>query len=135
MGKFYYCIAQAGGTQKSVKCMPCSRTYIGDAYLDTLTGQLAQRRDLAEMFDSGELCTGLADDVEVPMLSKLRRQLVGEGSHRRIVYYMDFGACEGAMVNFLDRYDAHLVIFEKLPDGVFADPFELYHFVELRGEI
>lgn len=132
---FNYRIAQAGGSHKPVKCMPCSRRYIGDAYLDTLTGQLAQRRDLAQMSDSGELCKGLADDVEVPMLSKLRRQLVGEGSHRHLVYSMDFGVCDSAVVNFLDVYDAHLVIFEKLPDGVFADPFELQHFVERKGEI
>lgn len=123
---------QEGGSRTPVKCMPCSRTYIGGAHLDTLTGQLAQRRDIVEMSDSGELCKGLADDVEVPMLSKLRRQLVGKGSHRRLVYSVDFGAHEGAMVNFLDHYDAHLVIFEKLPDGVFADPFELQHFVERK---
>jgi GPI mannosyltransferase 1 subunit X len=132
---FNYGIAQEGGSRTPVKCMPCSRTYIGGAHLDTLTGQLAQRRDIVEMSDSGELCKGLADDVEVPMLSKLRRQLVGKGSHRRLVYSVDFGAHEGAMVNFLDHYDAHLVIFEKLPDGVFADPFELQHFVERKGEI
>ncbi|WVZ91099.1 hypothetical protein U9M48_037313 [Paspalum notatum var. saurae] len=125
--------AEQGGTShRSVNCVPCSRTYIGDADLDTLTGQLARRHGLAEMSDSGELCKGLADDVEVPTLSKLHRQLVGEGSHRRLVYSVEFGACQGAMVNFLDGYDAHLVIIEKLPNGVFADPFELQHFVERK---
>ncbi|KAJ1266173.1 hypothetical protein BS78_08G130900 [Paspalum vaginatum] len=124
---------QVGTSHRSVECVPCSRTYIGDADLDTLTGQLAQRHGLAEMSDSGELCKGLADDVEVPTLSKLQRQLVGEGSHRRLVYSVEFGgACRGAMVNFLDGYDAHLVIIEKLPNGVFADPFELQHFVERK---
>ena len=86
------------------------------------------------MSDSGELCKGLTDAVEVPTLSELHRQLVGEGSHRRLVYSVKFGARQDAMVNFLDGYDAHLVIIEKLPNGVFADPFELQHFVERKGE-
>lgn len=123
---------QAGSSQESINCMPCSRRYIGNAYLDTLTGQLAQRRDLTEMSSSGGLCKGLADDVEVPTFSELRRQLVGEGSHRHLVYSMKFDDGQDAMVNFLDDYDANLVIIEKLPDGVFADPFELQHFVERK---
>jgi len=131
---FNYCTAQAGRSQKSINCVPCSRNYIGDAYLYTFTDQLAPHRGLAEMSDSGELCKGLTDAVEVPTLSELHRQLVGEGSHRRLVYSVKFGACQDAMVNFLDGYDAHLVITEKLPNGVFADPFELQHFVERKGE-
>nr|CAB3462510.1 unnamed protein product [Digitaria exilis] len=123
---------QAGTSQKSINCMPCSRKYVGDEYLDALTGQHAHHRDLSEMSDSTELCKGITDDVEVPALSELRRQLVGEGSHRRLVYSLKFGACQDAMVNFLDGHDAHLVIVEKLPNGVFADPFELQHFVERK---
>ncbi|KAF8733353.1 hypothetical protein HU200_014959 [Digitaria exilis] len=129
---FNYSTAQAGTSQKSINCMPCSRKYVGDEYLDALTGQHAHHRDLSEMSDSTELCKGITDDVEVPALSELRRQLVGEGSHRRLVYSLKFGACQDAMVNFLDGHDAHLVIVEKLPNGVFADPFELQHFVERK---
>ncbi|KAF8692234.1 hypothetical protein HU200_039839 [Digitaria exilis] len=129
---FNHCTAQAGTSQKSINCMPCSRTYVGDAYLNALTDHHAHHRDLSEMSDSTELCKGITDDVEVPALSELRRQLVGEGSHRRLVYSLKFGACQDAMVNFLDGHDAHLVIVEKLPNGVFADPFELQHFVERK---
>ncbi|KAL6847048.1 hypothetical protein ACP4OV_022901 [Aristida adscensionis] len=95
---------QAGGRQESVSCMPCSRTYIGDNFLNKLTVQLAQHLELTEMSGSDDLCKGLDDDLDVPMLTELHRQLVGEG----------------------------LVIIEKLPDGVFADPFELQHFVERK---
>jgi phosphatidylinositol glycan class X len=130
---FNYFTAQAGRSQKFINCMPCSRTYIGDAYLHTLTDH-AQHRGLAEMSDSGDLCKGLTDDVEVLTLSELQRQLIGEGSHRRLVYSVKFGACQDAMFNFLNVYDAHLAIIEKLPNGVFADPFELQHFVERKGE-
>uniref|UniRef100_A0A0A9DRE0 Phosphatidylinositol-glycan biosynthesis class X protein n=1 Tax=Arundo donax TaxID=35708 RepID=A0A0A9DRE0_ARUDO len=123
---------EAGSSQKSINCMLCSRTYVGDAYLNTLTGQLPLRSGLTEMLDSGDICKGLAEDVEMPKLSELRRHLVGEGSHRRLVYSVKFGACQDTMVNFFDGYDANLVIIEKLPNGVFADPFELHHFVERK---
>ncbi|CAL4904921.1 unnamed protein product [Urochloa decumbens] len=123
---------KTGRSQKPINCMPCSRTYIGDAYADAFTDQLAEHRGLVGMSDSGELCKGLTDDVEVPTLSELHWQLVGEGSHRRLVYSMKFGACQDAMINFLGGYDAHLVIIEKLPNGVFADPYELQHFVERK---
>ncbi|KAF0890060.1 hypothetical protein E2562_036435, partial [Oryza meyeriana var. granulata] len=89
----------AGTGQKFINCMPCSRRYVADASLDTLTGQLAQHRDLTETSDSAGLCKGLDYDLDVPMLSELHRQLVGE---------------------------------ENLPNGVFADPFELQHFVERK---
>ncbi|KAL6627459.1 hypothetical protein ACP70R_031185 [Stipagrostis hirtigluma subsp. patula] len=121
---------QAGSSQESTSCMPCSRAYIGDTYLNTFMGHLPQHRDLAETYGSGDLCKGLSDEIEVPTLSELHRQLVGEGSHRRMVYSLKFG--QDSMVNFLDTYDANLVIIEKLPSGVFADPFELQHFVERK---
>ncbi|XP_047048608.1 phosphatidylinositol-glycan biosynthesis class X protein-like isoform X2 [Lolium rigidum] len=112
--------------------MPCSRTYIADTYLDALTGQLAEHRDLTEVSDTADLCKGLTDDLDVPMVSEVHRQLVGEGSHRRLVYSVKFGNCKDAMLKFFDDYDANLVIIEKLPSGVFADPFELQHFVERK---
>ncbi|KAK1626329.1 hypothetical protein QYE76_000644 [Lolium multiflorum] len=123
---------QAGSSQKAVNCMPCSRTYIADTYLDALTGQLAEHRDLTEVSDTADLCKGLTDDLDLPTVSEVHRQLVGEGSHRRLVYSVKFGNCKDAMEKFLDGYDANLVIIEKLPSGVFADPFELQHFVERK---
>ncbi|KAL6848203.1 hypothetical protein ACP4OV_022331 [Aristida adscensionis] len=122
----------AGRSQGSISCMPCSRPYMGDAYLNNLTDQLPRLRDLAEIYDDGGSCEGLADDTEVPTLSEVHRQLVGEGSHRRLVYSLKFDACQDSMVHFLDGYDANLVIIEKLPNGVFADPFELQHLVERK---
>ncbi|KAK1666186.1 hypothetical protein QYE76_054345 [Lolium multiflorum] len=119
-------------SQKSFNCMRCSTTYVADAYLDALTGQLAQHRDLTEVPETADLCKGLDDDLDVPVLSEVHRQLVGEGSHRRLVYSVKFGNCEDDAVKFLDGYDANLVIIEKLPSGVFADPFELQHFVERK---
>ncbi|KAL5206346.1 hypothetical protein ABZP36_034555 [Zizania latifolia] len=123
---------KAGTSQKFINCIPCSRRYVADAYLDTLTGQLAQQHDLTETSDSADLCKGLDYDLDAPVLSKLHRQLVGEGSHRHLVYHVKFANCPDAMVNFLDSYSANLVVIENLPNGVFADPFELQHFVERK---
>jgi phosphatidylinositol glycan class X len=131
---FNSCSEKVANSQKSINCIPCSRTYVAGAYLDALTGLLAQHRDLTEVPETADLCKGLDDGLDVPMLSEVHRQLVGEGSHRRLVYSVKFGNCKDAMVKFLDGYDANLVIIEKLPSGVFADPFELQHFVERKGE-
>uniref|UniRef100_A0ACD5XM50 Uncharacterized protein n=1 Tax=Avena sativa TaxID=4498 RepID=A0ACD5XM50_AVESA len=127
-----YSVAEkAGGSHKPASCMPCSRTYIADAYLNA-SSQFAQHRDLTEVPDTADLCKGLDVDLDVPALSEVHRQLVGEGSHRRLIYSVKIGNCRDAMVKFLDGYDANLVIIEKLPSGVFADPFELQHFVERK---
>uniref|UniRef100_A0A453JSL9 Phosphatidylinositol-glycan biosynthesis class X protein n=4 Tax=Aegilops tauschii subsp. strangulata TaxID=200361 RepID=A0A453JSL9_AEGTS len=123
---------QAHSNQQYVNCMPCSRTYVADAYADALTSQLSQHHDLTEVSDTTDLCKGLADELDVPTLSEVNRQLVGEGSHRRLIYSVKFGNFKDAMIQFLDGYDANLVIIEKLPSGVFADPFELQHFVERK---
>ncbi|RCV08324.1 hypothetical protein SETIT_1G316600v2 [Setaria italica] len=39
---------ESGGSHKSIKCMPCCKRYIGNAFssFHTLTGQIAQRHDL-----------------------------------------------------------------------------------------
>ncbi|KAE8818868.1 phosphatidylinositol-glycan biosynthesis class X protein [Hordeum vulgare] len=123
---------QAHGSQQYVNCMPCSRTYVADAHVGSLARQLSQHRDLTEVPDTADLCKGLADELDVPALSEVHRQLVGEGSHRRLIYSVKFGNSKDGMVQFLDGYDASLVLIEKLPRGVFADPFELQHFVERK---
>ncbi|XP_037472686.1 phosphatidylinositol-glycan biosynthesis class X protein-like isoform X1 [Triticum dicoccoides] len=119
-------------SQKSFNCMPCSMIYISDAYPGTFTPPLAQHNGLADVPDSSDLCKGLTNDLDVPVLLESHRQLVGEGSHRRLVYSMKFGNSEDTLVKFLDDYDANLVIIESLPSGVFVDPFELHHFVERK---
>uniref|UniRef100_A0A452ZEU0 Uncharacterized protein n=1 Tax=Aegilops tauschii subsp. strangulata TaxID=200361 RepID=A0A452ZEU0_AEGTS len=125
---------QAGSSQKSFNCMPCSMTYVSDAYPGALTPPLAQHNNLADVPHSSDLCKGLTNDLDVPVLLESHRQLVGEGSHRRLVYSMKFGSSKDTLVKFLDGYDANLVIIESLPSGVFVDPFELHHFVERKGE-
>ncbi|XP_071737434.1 uncharacterized protein [Rutidosis leptorrhynchoides] len=67
----------------------------------------------------------------VPKLSILQRQLIGEGSHRRLTSSIRIEINPEA----LSKLYFHLcksIIIERLPSGVFADPFELQHLTE-RG--
>ena len=63
-------------------------------------------------------------------LSDLKRTLIGEGSHRSVSTLIKFQTqqlkCE------LLSYSCEFIIIERLPSGVFADPFELQHLVH-RG--
>lgn len=63
-------------------------------------------------------------------LSDLKRTLIGEGSHRSVSTLIKFQTqqlkCE------LLSYSCEFIIIERLPSGVFADPFELQHLVQ-RG--
>uniref|UniRef100_A0A7N0UW35 Phosphatidylinositol-glycan biosynthesis class X protein n=2 Tax=Kalanchoe fedtschenkoi TaxID=63787 RepID=A0A7N0UW35_KALFE len=78
---------------------------------------------------SGSSCGALAGDLELmPVLSVSERYLIGEGSHRRLsttirlrfpLAKTQIGSCE-------------VIFVERLPHGVFADPFELQH-LQRRG--
>ncbi|XP_063941018.1 uncharacterized protein LOC108200519 isoform X1 [Daucus carota subsp. sativus] len=59
-----------------------------------------------------------------PKLSILHRRLIGEGSHRRLSTSIQFEIYQESVSNLPDHY-CEAIIIEKLPSGVFADPFEL----------
>ncbi|KAL5223664.1 hypothetical protein ABZP36_010303 [Zizania latifolia] len=81
---------QAGTSQRFISCMPCSRRYVANAYLE---GQLAL------------IC---AKDLIMTLTCLCFQNYIG------------------------NCYDANLVVIENLPNRVFADPFELQHFVERK---
>jgi len=56
----------------------------------------------------------------------------GEGSHRHVVSTLTFvNQSDGK--KWLDSHSCEAVIIERLPIGVFADPFELQHLVHHRA--
>lgn len=59
----------------------------------------------------------------LPRLISLQRSLIGEGSHRRLssIIELEFEVSEGC---------CGIIVVERLPLGVFADPFELQHLVQ-----
>lgn len=59
-----------------------------------------------------------------PKLSIFHRRLIGEGSHRRLSTSIRFDINQEP-VSKLPAHYCEAIIVEKLPSGVFADPFEL----------
>ncbi|XP_073005549.1 uncharacterized protein [Typha latifolia] len=121
--------------QKTISCSPCSQAYVAHSYSDDRKSLLldSKYRDiLAEEIGSTDLCKWLPNYFDVLKLLDLHRHLDGEGSHRRLVSTLRFDNCSDAVMHFLDGYNCEAVIIEKLPNGVFSDPFELQHLVNHR---
>ncbi|MED6222113.1 hypothetical protein PIB30_061303 [Stylosanthes scabra] len=67
----------------------------------------------------------------VPRLSVLKRNLIGEGSHRHVSTMIKFQSQQSeSLSQILSSCD--LIVIERLPTGVFADPFELQRLVQRR---
>ncbi|XP_043716773.1 phosphatidylinositol-glycan biosynthesis class X protein-like [Telopea speciosissima] len=62
-------------------------------------------------------------------MSILQRHLIGEGSHRHLISSIKINIQPGAIAE-LSTHSCDAIIIERLPSGVFADPFELQHLVE-----
>lgn len=78
------------------------------------------------------LCDAPSDNLNlVPRLSVLERKLIGEGSHRRLFSSIRINIEHGS-ISELSHCNCAVIIVERLPSGVFADPFELQHLLQ-RG--
>ncbi|XP_075104862.1 uncharacterized protein LOC107783125 [Nicotiana tabacum] len=76
-------------------------------------------------------CVSLQDNIKfVPKLSALHRNLIGEGSHRRLSSSLRLKMSSESVSR--PPKSCEVIIVERLPSGVFADPFELQHLVQ-RG--
>ncbi|KZV45164.1 phosphatidylinositol-glycan biosynthesis class X protein-like [Dorcoceras hygrometricum] len=71
------------------------------------------------------------NNYATPTTSDLHQNIVGEGSHRRLCSYLRFNM-RPEFESYLSRQSCVVVLIERLPSGVFADPFELQHLVH-RG--
>nr|GEX03343.1 phosphatidylinositol-glycan biosynthesis class X protein-like isoform X1 [Tanacetum cinerariifolium] len=67
----------------------------------------------------------------MPRLSVLQRKLIGEGSHRRLTSSIKVEN-QPEVASKLTSLSCTAIIVERLPSGVFADPFELEHLTQ-RG--
>ncbi|KAL2318297.1 hypothetical protein Fmac_032173 [Flemingia macrophylla] len=65
-------------------------------------------------------------------LSGLKRNLTGEGSHRSVSTLIKYKTQQSKSSSELLSYSCEFIIIERLPSGVFADPFELQRLVQ-RG--
>ncbi|KAH0642893.1 hypothetical protein KY289_033867 [Solanum tuberosum] len=76
-------------------------------------------------------CVSLQGNVEFsPKLSALHGKLIGEGSHRRLSSTLRLKMSSESISR--PPKSCEVIIVERLPSGVFADPFELQHLVQ-RG--
>ncbi|XP_061337785.1 uncharacterized protein LOC133284735 isoform X2 [Gastrolobium bilobum] len=79
------------------------------------------------------LCEVLPDNHNFLLrLSVLKRNIIGEGSHRSVSTLIKFQTQQSKSLSELLRYSCEFIIIERLPSGVFADPFELQRLVQ-RG--
>lgn len=79
-------------------------------------------------------CDVLQDKTDLlPTLSVTHRHLIGEGSHRRLSSSVRFKGPHKS-VSELPAHFCEAIIIERLPSGVFADPFELQHLLERGGK-
>lgn len=80
-------------------------------------------------------CAILQDKLNfMPRLSVLKRYLIGEGSHRRLLSSIGL-SIEPESVAELPRNLCKVISIERLPCGVFADPFELQHLLQRGGKL
>ena len=80
------------------------------------------------------MCGKLPDNVNlVPRLSVLQHNLTGEGSHRHLSSSIRF-SMDPKSITDLSTHSCEVIIIERLPSGVFADPFELQHLLQHGGK-
>ncbi|EXB66524.1 Phosphatidylinositol-glycan biosynthesis class X protein [Morus notabilis] len=78
------------------------------------------------------LCDAPADNLNLaPGLSVLERKLIGEGSHRHLSSSIRI-SIQPRSIYELSHCNCGVILIERLPCGVFADPFELQHLLH-RG--
>lgn len=87
-----------------------------------------------DYFVANEIPLGLFEVLKdkyhvVPALSGLHRNVNGEGSHRHLSSSIIF-KLPLELKTELIAHSCEFIIIERLPSGVFADPFELQHLVQ-----
>lgn len=96
---------------------------------DSLLEPIFQNFIADELFNT---CKLLPDNLNhLVRVSVPWRHLIGEGSHRQISTTIRFHLQSDSM-SWLRAHFCKVIVIERLPTGVFADPFELQHLLK-RG--
>ena len=83
---------------------------------------------------SSSLCEVFPDNRNLDVrLSVLELSLIGEGSHRHLSSSIRLQT-EAEYIRKLPAHFCEVIIIQRLPLGVFADPFELQHLHERKGK-
>ncbi|KAJ9707234.1 hypothetical protein PVL29_002293 [Vitis rotundifolia] len=127
------CTSNVGSTNQSLNIPPYFEKYITKSYFDKYDSLLDS--DFLD-FISHELfpgsCELLLDNLNLVLrLSVQQRSLIGDGSHRHLSSSFRFNI-QSELIAELPIHFCEAIIIEKLPYGIFADPFELQHLLQ-RG--
>lgn len=92
--------------------------------------------DFQEFIDqepSFGFCEALPDKLDLsPRLSALDRNLNGEGSHRHLSSSIRLNI-QHKSTSELPPHKCEFILVERLPSGIYADPFELQHLLQRGG--
>ncbi|MED6122393.1 hypothetical protein PIB30_039327 [Stylosanthes scabra] len=111
------------------------KKFVMQSYFDSYT---ELRDSVFDNFISQEINVGSCQmlpenhDFVVPRLSVLKRNLIGEGSHRHVSTMLKFQSQQSESLSQLLSSSCDFIVIERLPTGVFADPFELQRLVQRR---
>lgn len=130
------CTSNFGSTNQSSSIPPYSEKYITKSYFDKYDSLLDS--DFLD-FIAHELfpgsCEMLLDNLNLVLsLSVQQRALIGDGSHRHLSSSIRFNI-QLELIAELPIHFCQAIIIEKLPSGIFADPFELQHLLQRGGKI
>ncbi|KAK7287228.1 hypothetical protein RIF29_00375 [Crotalaria pallida] len=127
-------VPNSNSNSRSDKAFSPTEKFLMQSYCDRYTNLIDSD---FESFLSQEVtsrsCELFPDNHDfVLRLSALKRDLIGEGSHRRVSTLIKFQTKQSKSLSGLFSFSCEFIIIERLPSGVFADPFELQRLVQ-RG--
>ena len=130
------CTSNVGSTNQSLNIPPYFEKHITKSYFDKYDSLLDS--DFLD-FISHELfpgsCELLLDNLNLVLrLSVQQRSLIGDGSHRHLSSSFRFNI-QSELIAELPIHFCEAIIIEKLPYGIFVDPFELQHLLQRGGKI
>lgn len=120
----------------NIKAFSSSKKYLMTSYFGKYEKLLDSN---FEEFIANELrtsfCEVLPDNTSsVVRRSVLLRHLIGEGSHRNLLSSMRFYV-DPKSLSRPPFHKCELIVIERLPSGIFADPFELQHLHQRGGKL
>ncbi|KAK4364665.1 hypothetical protein RND71_016023 [Anisodus tanguticus] len=120
------------GQKRIVVHAPYVDIYVADSYFSKHDNLVDSKfEDFTAHDILSNACVSLQGNVKfAPKLTVLHQKLIGEGSHRRLSSSLRLKKSSESISS--PPKSCEVIIVERLPSGVFADPFELQHLVQ-RG--
>lgn len=128
------CDPNSDDSDSSISAFCSSKKYVMQSYYEKYEDLLdSDFQDfIAQELPFG-LCKVLPHNLSLALrLSVLHRNLIGNGSHRHLTSSIRLEIERESILELPSHY-CEVIIIERLPSGVFADPFELQHLLQRGG--